>query len=621
MFQKFLRGTAGLLLALVFVFATTMPALAAPPANDDFANATIISTIPFDDTVDSTDATVEAGEPTSSCSYWGWKNTSVWYIFTPVTVGTYSASISTADFTPVVTVFTGNSLTSLTEVGCQPYVGNQVLFHANAGTTYYFQMSNLYPWETGGTMQFHLEEVPPPANDAFADATIISSPPYNDSVDATGATAETGEPTPSCAYLGPITSSVWYAFTPSADGMVSTSIPGSAFNPVLAVYTGSSLTGLTELGCQHYTNNRMLFNVNAGSIYYFQVSDLHPGEPGGTMQFHLEEVPPPTNDAFADAKIISSPPYNDSVDTTAASVEAGEPTTSCTWNGPDRTVWYAFTPTTSESFSASIPSADFTPVLAVYTGSSLSGLTELSCRTYAGNLLTFHTNAGTTYYFQIINLYPWETGGNMQLNLEVAPAPIAAFYFNPGDPSIYDTVQFYDQSYDPGNVGIQIWAWNFGDGATSSDAQPAHLYKADGDYTIQLAVTTYDARTVTASQVLQVRTHDAAITKITAPLTAKAGQVQKIIVAVKNQRYAENVQVDLYKSVLGGTQWVGAITQNVPVRKSNQTSTYTFNYTFTANDAVLGKVSFKAVASIVGARDALPGDNVLISSPPTKVSR
>jgi PKD domain len=462
----------------------------------------------------------------------------------------------------------------------------------------------------------------PPANDNFADATIISTLPFDDTLDTSDATIEAGEPTSMCGDYYPIAESVWYAFTPAADGMYSVSIPTAAFRPGLTIFTGSSLTDLTEVHCIFYTNSRMLFHVNAGTTYYFQASKPNVWEPDGSMQFHLEEVPPPANDAFADAKIIASPLYNDSVDTTAATVEAGEPLPSCAYYGEiSRSVWYAFTPATGGSVSASIPGAAFIPLLAVYTGSSLSGLTELGCQYDENRLLTFHANAGTTYYFQVGHLSPWQMSGNMQFTLEVAPAPIAAFYFYPGNPSIYDTLQFYDQSYDPGNTGFQSWAWNFGDGATSSDAQSAHLYKADGDYAVQLTVTTSDGRTASASQVLQVRTHDVAITKITAPLTAKAGQAQKIIIAVKNRHYAENVQVDLYKTVPGGFQWVGAYTQYVPVRMGNQTSTFTFNYTFTADDAKLGKVSFKAVATIVGYQDVLPTDNELISSPPTRVTR
>jgi hypothetical protein len=53
----------------------------------------------------------------------------------------------------------------------------------------------------------------------------------------------------------------------------------------------------------------------------------------------------------------------------------------------------------------------------------------------------------------------------------------------------------------------------------------------------------------------------------------------------------------------------------------NGSTTFTFNYTFTSADLGVGKVSFKAVATIVDHRDAARAANELISSPPTVVSK
>jgi hypothetical protein len=47
--------------------------------------------------------------------------------------------------------------------------------------------------------------------------------------------------------------------------------------------------------------------------------------------------------------------------------------------------------------------------------------------------------------------------------------------------------------------------------------------------------------------------------------------------------------------------------------------TFAFNYVFTSDDALLGKVPFRAVASIQGARDAVGSDNSA-TSPPTLVT-
>jgi hypothetical protein len=103
-------------------------------------------------------------------------------------------------------------------------------------------------------------------------------------------------------------------------------------------------------------------------------------------------------------------------------------------------------------------------------------------------------------------------------------------------------------------------------------------------------------------------------------VSARAGQTRQLSVYVRNNRYPENVRVELYKSTADGYVLFGTLTHLVPVRKASQTTAFNFNYTFTAEDAYAGKVTFKAVAMIVDARDPLPADNEAIALP-TRVSR
>jgi PKD repeat protein len=230
-------------------------------------------------------------------------------------------------------------------------------------------------------------------------------------------------------------------------------------------------------------------------------------------------------------------------------------------------------------------------------------------------------NAGTTYYFHVGNLNNWEQGGSMQFHLDVAPSPVANFNYHPSDPSVFDTIQFFDYSNDPGQAGFQSFAWNFGDGNTGTGSNVTHQYTKDGDYTVQHSATTIDGRIASTTQVVHVKTHDVAITKINAPQSASSKQTRTITVSVNSKTYAETVQIDLYKSVVGGFEYIGSITQLVPVRSTNQAVTFNFSYIFTSSDASIGKVTFKAVAVIVNARDSYPSDNEAISSPPTRVPK
>jgi hypothetical protein len=118
-----------------------------------------------------------------------------------------------------------------------------------------------------------------------------------------------------------------------------------------------------------------------------------------------------------------------------------------------------------------------------------------------------------------------------------------------------------------------------------------------------------------------VRTHDVAITSFKVPQAAKAGQTRSITVNLGNKNYDERVRVWLYKSQPPYYwQEVGWLVQAVPVRNGNRGTNFDFSYTFTPEDAAVGKVNFRAYAEVYDVRDALPTDNEAISDP-TKVNR
>jgi hypothetical protein len=453
----------------------------------------------------------------------------------------------------------------------------------------------------------------PPANDSFASATVIdpASLPYTDIVSNVEAGYEGGE----SSYCG-VSNTVWYSFTPSSDGVVRVDPSGSSFfGGLFNVYRqdGSGIGGLSFLGgCSPYGSSTT-FQAQAGKTYYIQGGSTYWGS--GDLHVTVAVVPPPANDNIGAATVIPSVPYTDSVDVTGATFELGEPTSSCASYFQTGTAWYRFTPTTSGSFTAS---GNYYNLINVYSGSGYGNLTEVGCKGF-GQLVTFHADAGTTYFFQLSGLYG-STG--MQLQLVATPPPTAALSYYPSDPSSFDTIQFYDQSYDPGQVGFASTSWTFGDGgsASSPGCCPSHRYLADGDYTVRLTVTTNDGRTASTTRLVQVRTHDVSIAKMTVPQSASAGQTRSIVVGLLNRHYGETVRIDLYRSTATGFVQFASSTQSVPVRSGNKTSDFAFNYTFTSDDATLGKVTFKAVATLSNARDALPTDNEAISLS-TKVNK
>jgi PKD repeat protein len=72
-----------------------------------------------------------------------------------------------------------------------------------------------------------------------------------------------------------------------------------------------------------------------------------------------------------------------------------------------------------------------------------------------------------------------------------APAnlpPVAAFAYSPSSPSVNQNVSFTDNSTDSDGT-INSWAWNFGDGKSSSQQNPAHTFTSPGIFTVTLTVT------------------------------------------------------------------------------------------------------------------------------------
>jgi hypothetical protein len=129
-------------------------ALAAAPTNDDIANATPVTALPFADSVDTTDATTAQDDP--DCVGNG---PTAWYVYTPATDQQLLADTLGSDYDTTLSVYTG-SPGSLTQIACNDdAVGVQsaVLFDAASGTTYFF-MVGAFASGDGGNLTFSVDE-------------------------------------------------------------------------------------------------------------------------------------------------------------------------------------------------------------------------------------------------------------------------------------------------------------------------------------------------------------------------------------------------------------------------------------------------------------------------------
>jgi hypothetical protein len=153
----------GALLVGATAIASVSLAWGATPGNDEFSNATVISGLPFHDTVpDLSQATWNPSTDQSNC---GESVGTVWYQITPPTSGPIAFDLAGSSNFFSLDVFTGTP-GSLTDVACGPY--NGLIFNVIAGTTYWIMVSNPC---CGGSMNLNVYPAVAPQATVTVDST------------------------------------------------------------------------------------------------------------------------------------------------------------------------------------------------------------------------------------------------------------------------------------------------------------------------------------------------------------------------------------------------------------------------------------------------------------------
>jgi Divergent InlB B-repeat domain len=398
------------------------------PANDSFANPQVLSPGHSGGTgvTDNKLATKEAGEPDHAGDPGG---TSVWYSWTPSEAGPVTVSACPLFETPLETVtavYTGSAVGALTPVAssageghkfCGSAAGSQASFSAKAGTTYRIAVDG----KGGSEGHFQLSLLGPATNDAFAHPQVLPGEgPYGFGGDTRGASKEAGEPN----HAGdPGGHSVWFSWTaPKTGPFVLSACPYGEFDgdPLLAVYTGNAVNALTPVAadkaggsfCNPHAS-QVEVNATAGTEYKIAV-DAADGV-GGIFSLNIDGTP--ENDDFAAARILPAESNFASGSTRFATKQAGEPDHAGDPGG--HSVWFSWTPSTSGPVALlACPgtkggpyasSSGMEPLLGVYTGDSLAGLTEVTshrggpitetifCPMEGATEVHFEATAGSTY--------------------------------------------------------------------------------------------------------------------------------------------------------------------------------------------------------------------------------
>jgi hypothetical protein len=144
----------------------------------------------------------------------------------------------------------------------------------------------------------------PPQNNDFANATNIPGIPFNPTpylVDEADVQAQEPQVNVLCdnklLYIG--NNTVWYQYTPGANGSVSMNTAGSSYDTYMAIWTGNALNNLSLVACDdddaEGLTSRISFPVTAGVTYYIQIAKYNgtqaaPGDPTScpcTLDFNV----------------------------------------------------------------------------------------------------------------------------------------------------------------------------------------------------------------------------------------------------------------------------------------------------------------------------------------------
>jgi len=423
-------------------------ALTAAPANDLFANA--ITLAPAGGTVAGSNigANKETGEPDRT---FGYGFASIWYNWTAPSSGVATFSTAGSSFNTQIGIYTGSVVNGLTEVDFNqddatnaPVTTSRVKFTAVAGTVYRIKVDNggyggsvseasvFYP-ATHGATSLTWSLIAAPANDLFANATTMAVAGGSVTGTNVGASVEVGEDDFTFGYGK---ASIWYKWTPTANGVVTIDTAGSKtltgldFNTSLGVYTGNAVNGLTDVaennddaGSAPLNFSKVKFTAVAGITYRIRLDNG--GYAGGdsaqfydathgTLKLNWSFLAAPANDLFANATAIAANGGAVQGTNVGANVEAGEQ--DFTFGYGKQSIWYKWTApsngvaTFTTEGSKTTTNLDFNTSLGVYTGPAVNALTDVAENNddAANAPLTFSkvkftALAGTTYFLRLDN--------------------------------------------------------------------------------------------------------------------------------------------------------------------------------------------------------------------------
>ncbi|QYM77934.1 S8 family serine peptidase [Horticoccus luteus] len=434
-----------------------------------------------------------------------------------------------------------------------------------------------------------------PFNDDFASRARLSGDNIAARGSTVGATTESGEP----AHAGNGSASLWYEWTPTTGGLVRLSTAGSTFDTVLAVYTGTNLGALLPLASNDNDSgtltSRLDLVVQAGTTYEIAVA----GKNGATGFAQLSLGTVPGNDAFASPLVLNGASVRVTATNANCTREVGEPQILSQAGG--HSLWYQWTAPATARVQVAAYSTDLDPLLAIYTGSSLTALTLVAASDdtngQPASLCTLNAVAGVTYRIAVDSkaadvvgqftltlvdsLWQATTGNN--LTSSPAVAPDGSVYVGSVDGYLYAYNADGSQKWAPFNTGglIDTCSPAIGDdGTVYVGSFSGSLYAIDGatgaqKWTQQVASggTVANSPALAPDGSIYLRSNDGQLVAFT-----NAG-TQKWTFPIPGESYASPIVAP------DGTIYLGA--DNATFYAVNSTGTQQWKYTLSdANTAI-----------------------------------
>jgi hypothetical protein len=244
-----------------------------------------------------------------------------------------------------------------------------------------------------------------PANDDFEHAQPLGDVPAQTVGTRTEATRQANEP--------PGLQTVWYTLQPSRAGRIAIESESRGSIPIVAVFTGSSLTDLHALTRTEDANPyRVAFDAAAGQVYRIAVGSPYEGaDPGFSLR--VRPAPLPGNDAFEDAQRVAIPGVYEG-NLADATGELGEPA-----QGQNvHSVWYRIKPRRTGRLTVEA-AGDCSPELGIFTGSDVARLHKVG--TAPGGVIRYVARRGRTYRISVTCRFP----GRGDVSLTVSDGSVA----------------------------------------------------------------------------------------------------------------------------------------------------------------------------------------------------